>query len=106
MNLRRADYGLLRGLYLILREQRSLRWPMAVTVACCVAGGCTYTALAVLFSRTMEAFEAVDVAHGDFFSLMFLVVALGNLVVYAVVGWLANVLAQVRRAAPTTSCLG
>lgn len=35
------------------------------------------------------------VERGNFFSLMFFVVALGNLVAYAVLGWFCNVIAQV-----------
>ncbi|KAJ6442420.1 lipid A export ATP-binding/permease protein msbA [Purpureocillium lavendulum] len=87
-------YGLFYGLFLILKEQRSLWWPMAVTVLCCAVGGGSYPALAVLFSKTMSAFETIDVSKGNFFSLMFFVVALANFVAYAVAGWLANILAQ------------
>ncbi|POR34332.1 Leptomycin B resistance protein pmd1 [Tolypocladium paradoxum] len=87
-------YGLFHGLYLILKEQKSLHWPMLGIVLCCIAGGGTYPALAVLFSKTMEAFETIDVAKGDFFALMFFVVALANLVAYAIAGWLSNILAQ------------
>lgn len=42
----------------------------------------------------MEAFETIDVDKGNFFALMFFVVALGNLVLYAVAGWLSNIVAQ------------
>ena len=41
------------------------------------------------------AFQDVDVGQGNFYSLMFLIVALGNLVAYAIAGWAANVLSQV-----------
>ncbi|GJN72403.1 hypothetical protein PLICBS_006476 [Purpureocillium lilacinum] len=88
------QYGLLHGLFLILKEQRSLWWPMAVTMLCCLVGGGTYPALAVLFSKTMRAFETIDVSKGNFFSLMFFVVALANFVAYFIAGWLANILAQ------------
>jgi ATP-binding cassette, subfamily B (MDR/TAP), member 1 len=60
----------------------------------------TYPALAILFSKTMAAFETIDVKEGDFFSLMFFLVALGNFVLYAVTGWLANILAQVSNLTP------
>ncbi|KID97448.1 multidrug resistance protein 1, partial [Metarhizium majus ARSEF 297] len=87
-------YGLLHGLILVLKEQRTLWWPTFVILLTCVAGGGTYPALAVLFSKTMEAFETIDVDKGNFFALMFFVVALGNLVLYAVAGWLSNIVAQ------------
>ncbi|KJZ74288.1 hypothetical protein HIM_06294 [Hirsutella minnesotensis 3608] len=89
-----CDYGLFHGLYLVLREQKSLWWPLALTLACCLVGGGTYPALSVLFSYTMEAFEKVDVARNNFFALMFFIVALANLAAYFVIGWTANVLAQ------------
>ena len=57
--------------------------------------GATYPALAVLFSQTMDAFTTVDVPKANFYSLMFFVVALGNLVAYAVSGWIVNIIAQV-----------
>lgn len=43
----------------------------------------------------MEAFETVDVDKGNFFALMFFVIALANLVLYAFAGWYANVIGQV-----------
>lgn len=60
--------------------------------------GATFPAQAVLFSRVVEAFQlpsgrAVD--QGDFYSLVFFVVALCNLAVYASVGWSSNIVAQV-----------
>jgi ATP-binding cassette subfamily B (MDR/TAP) protein 1 len=36
------------------------------------------------------------VREGDFYSLMFFIVALGNLAVYAAIGWASNIVAQVR----------
>lgn len=44
----------------------------------------------------MTAFETKDVSKANFFSLMFFVVALGNLVVYAAAGWVSNEVGQVR----------
>ena len=57
--------------------------------------GATYPALAILFSRTMKAFETIDVSEANFFSLMFFVVALANFVIYAVAGWICNEIGQV-----------
>lgn len=89
------EYGLLHGLALILAEQPSLWWPMAVTLVAAIVGGTTFPALAILFSNTMEAFQTVDVARTNFFALMFFVVAIINFIAYACIGWYANVLAQV-----------
>lgn len=40
------------------------------------------------------------VERGDFYALMFFMVAIGNLVAYGVLGWLTNMYAQVRRKKP------
>ncbi|KAI9163712.1 ABC multidrug transporter MDR5 [Paramyrothecium foliicola] len=88
------DYNLFQGLYYIFKEQRSIWAISALLLVACAAGGVTFPALAVLFARTMEAFVDADVNKGDFFALMFFVVALGNLVAYAFAGWFANVIAQ------------
>ncbi|QUC21288.1 uncharacterized protein UV8b_05531 [Ustilaginoidea virens] len=87
-------YGLVQGLCLIMREQPSLWWPSFSVFLTSVCGGITYPILAILFSKTLEAFETIDVSKANFFALMFLVVALGNLVSYAVCGWLTNSIAQ------------
>lgn len=61
--------------------------------------GGTYPAQAVLFSRTFEVFQLQDAnrirSRGDFWALMFFVVALANLVIYFVVGWVTTVISQV-----------
>ncbi len=52
--------------------------------------GATFPAQAILFSRVLNVFlltgqEAQDEAN--FYSLMFFIVALGNLLAYFVIGW-------------------
>lgn len=54
---------------------------------------------AILMSRIVEVFELKGselAAKGDFFALMFLVLGLGALVVYFIIGWSSNAIAQVR----------
>ncbi|KAG8415746.1 hypothetical protein J3458_009568 [Metarhizium acridum] len=87
-------HALLHGLFLVLKEQRALWWPALVIFLSCMAGGITYPAMAVLVSKSLEAYETTDVTKANFFALMFFVVALGNLVLYAATGWLSNVVAQ------------
>lgn len=106
------SYGLLKGLWLVIREQRPLWFSGFILVIISVLGGrlfvprlegkgaytisgATYPALAILFSRTMKAFETIDVSEANFFSLMFFVVALANFVIYAVAGWVCNEIGQV-----------
>ncbi|KAK3331292.1 P-loop containing nucleoside triphosphate hydrolase protein [Apodospora peruviana] len=89
--------NLVRSLGIIMREQKCLAVPFSVVAICCVAGGATYPALAILLSRVLNTFALTGsamVERGDFWALMFFVVALGNLVAYAALGWFSNVIAQ------------
>jgi ATP-binding cassette, subfamily B (MDR/TAP), member 1 len=91
-------YGLVRCIWIMLSEQQSLfPWLALSCFACLVAGG-TFPGQALLDSRLLHVFllpahEAKSEA--DFFALMFFVLALGNLLAYAVIGWTCNVIGQV-----------
>ncbi|KAB8343082.1 hypothetical protein FH972_022676 [Carpinus fangiana] len=89
--------GMLTIICIILREQRSLWSIFGVVLVFCLAGGATYPAQALLFSELLNVFnlqgsELRDKA--DFFSLMFFIVALANLLIYFCLGWTANVISQ------------
>lgn len=52
---------------------------------------------ALLLGKIMDVFSGPDmVSRGNFVALMFFVLALGSFVVYFVLGWTTNVIAQVR----------
>ncbi|PSN71518.1 multidrug resistance protein 1 [Corynespora cassiicola Philippines] len=91
------NYNLIKCICIVIWEQRDLwPWLLILTIAS-FAGGATYPAQAILFARVTEAFQLSSdraVSQGDFYSLMFFVVALGNLFVYAAVGWASNIVAQ------------
>ena len=113
---RDSDKSLIQGIYILLKERKEL-WPtfLAVFIVCVLGGkvnrcgtliikltaylGVTYPVQAVLFARIMEAFtlptpeQMVD--RGDFYSLMFFIVAIANFIVYAATGWLSNTVCQV-----------
>ena len=91
------DYSLVRCIWIMFREQRNLYWCFALSTIACLIGGGTFPAQAILFARLLTIFqvtgqEAVD--RANFFSLMFFVVAIANLVAYFVIGWLCNVIGQ------------
>ncbi|KAH7371427.1 P-loop containing nucleoside triphosphate hydrolase protein [Pyrenochaeta sp. MPI-SDFR-AT-0127] len=91
------NFNLVKCIWIILREQGDLWKWFTVLLVATLAGGATFPAQAILFARVVEAFQlpaerAVD--QGDFYSLMFFIVALGNLAVYASVGWASNIVAQ------------
>ncbi|KAM3509173.1 hypothetical protein MY11210_006428 [Beauveria gryllotalpidicola] len=87
-------YGLLMGLWIIIREQPGLWWYMFFVALCGIVGGATYPVVAVLFAQTMDAFNTTNVSEANFYALMFFVVALANLVAYGVSGWLINLIGQ------------
>ncbi|KAF1832024.1 P-loop containing nucleoside triphosphate hydrolase protein [Decorospora gaudefroyi] len=91
------NYNLVKCTFLVLKEQGNLWKCFLILGIAALVGGATFPAQAILFSRITEAFqlppeEAVD--QGDFYSLMFFIVALGQLFVYASVGWVSNIVAQ------------
>lgn len=92
------NYNLLKCIFLVLKEQDGLWKFFLVLLVAVLAGGATFPAQAILFSRVVRAFELRPeraISQGDFWSLMFFIVALGNLAVYAAIGWTSNIVAQV-----------
>ena len=92
-------HSLIKCIFLMLMEHPNLYKRFVVSAFCCVIGGATFPAQAILYSRLINVFllpsaEAQDEA--DFFSLMFFVVALANLAAYAVIGWNCNVVSPCR----------
>ncbi|RVD83845.1 uncharacterized protein DFL_005619 [Arthrobotrys flagrans] len=91
------QYNLFKCLFIIIGEQRRLWLPFAIiSMAAGIAGG-TYPALAILFSRILDVFALSGdamIKRGDFYSLMFFVMGLGNLVAYLVLGWMSAIIAQ------------
>lgn len=56
---------------------------------------------ALLLGEIMSVFTSPDlVGRGNFISLMFFVMSLGILVVYFIMGWSTNTIAQVRASSP------
>ncbi|PGH08261.1 hypothetical protein AJ79_06047 [Helicocarpus griseus UAMH5409] len=91
-------YSLLKCLYIFLKEQKGITLDYTFVVVACVMGGLTFPAQAILFSRLMTVFTLQGQAmieRGDFFALMFFMVAIGNLIAYFLLGWFSNRVAQV-----------
>ncbi|OAA65685.1 ABC transporter, transmembrane domain, type 1 [Niveomyces insectorum RCEF 264] len=92
-----TNYNLLRCLYIIIKEQKCLHVPFAVMGLAAFVVGRIYPAFAVLFSRVVGVFALsghVLISRGDFYALMFFVMALGNLIAYGVLGWMSAVISQ------------
>lgn len=87
-------YSLWHSVYIMLAEQKHLYFYFFISGIACFVGGGTYPAQALIFSRLIRVFtlprgEASQQA--DFYSLMFFVVALANLIAYFAIGWFCNV---------------
>ncbi|OAL27658.1 hypothetical protein AYO20_09731 [Fonsecaea nubica] len=91
------NYSLLRCIYIMFCEQKSLYWCLGISAFAALLSGATYPAQAVLFSKLLTIFQLTGKAardRADIFALMFFVVAIGNLVAYFVIGWLTNIIGQ------------
>ena len=71
--------SMIKIVYRLVVEQKRLAFPYILTVVASIVGGGAYPAQAILFSHVLDVFKLEGEARtkrGDFFSLMFLVVAL------------------------------
>lgn len=90
-------YSLIRCLYILLAEQKSLYLCYSFAITACLIGGATFPGQAVLYSRVLTVFTLpLDEGQrqANFYSLMFFVIALGNLSAYGIVGMTCNVIGQ------------
>lgn len=91
------NYSLLRCIALMLYEQRGLKLCFCLSTIGCLIGGGLYPAQAILFSRVINVFQLTGQEarnKADFYSLLFFILALANLVAYFIVGWTCNVSSQ------------
>ncbi|KAF3018323.1 hypothetical protein E8E15_005862 [Penicillium rubens] len=89
--------GLLHTVWRLVKSTPELNWTFAILILSCLAGAASFPGQAILMSRFIEVFQFTGAAmrtKGNFFALMFLVLGLGAFVVYFVVGWTSNVVAQ------------
>ncbi|RMY25666.1 hypothetical protein D0867_00584 [Hortaea werneckii] len=90
-------YSLIRCLLELIREQPRLWFAYSVLFGASLGAGGTWPAQAVLFSRMFGTFqlqgqEAIN--EGNFWALMFFVLAIANLVIYFAMGWVCNIIMQ------------
>ncbi|CAF3431738.1 unnamed protein product [Fusarium graminearum] len=89
------DRSILSSIFLVVKEQKALRLYIITSALCCTIAAATWPGQALLFSRIITAFSA-DTSASDvnFYALMFFVIALGNLVCYGIIGYIANHVSQ------------
>ena len=90
-------YSLLHCLGIMLFEQKSLYFPLFLSVIASFMGAATFPGQAILYSRVLSVFT-LPPEEGqrqvNFYALMFFVVALGNLLAYGTLGVTCNVIGQ------------
>ncbi|KAL4913702.1 P-loop containing nucleoside triphosphate hydrolase protein [Aspergillus aurantiobrunneus] len=87
--------GIVHNIWKFLRATPDIWVWFAVTVTTCIGGAAINPGQAVLLGNIMSVFTSPDiVARGNFISLMFFVMSLGILVIYFVMGWSTNTIAQ------------
>ncbi|CEL08547.1 hypothetical protein ASPCAL11696 [Aspergillus calidoustus] len=91
-----GDQSLLRCIAIMVKERRDLWMEFVIVVIACIVGGGSYPVLAFVFARSLDAFQISDTAEmidqGEFYALMFFVLALVILAVYATLGWVTNII--------------
>lgn len=131
-NTDREDYdkwkriGLLHTIWRLFKSSPELKWAYIVLMLACVASGknhllkciqsplltmiflaASYPGQAILMSRFIDVFQLTGDRmreRGNFFALMFLVIACGSLVAYFALGFASNIVAQVSGHSLTCSC--
>jgi ATP-binding cassette, subfamily B (MDR/TAP), member 1 len=90
-------YSLLKCIWIIFTEHKSLYPYFILQGFGCVLAGLTYPAQAIVYSRSLTIFQLTGQHardRADFYALMFFVIALGNLAAYCTIGWICNVISQ------------
>lgn len=90
------ERSLLSSLSIIIGEQKSLILPICVSLTATCVAAATWPGQAVLFSKLITVFSTDEpsASKANFYSLMFFVIALGNLVAYFTLGNISNYVSQ------------
>ncbi|KAI5863830.1 multidrug resistance protein [Durotheca rogersii] len=89
--------GLLASVWRIVKSTPELRLVYFLMAVACIGAAAGFPGQAILMSQFISVFELPPAAmetRGSFLALMFLVMACGFLVVYFVLGWTSNIVAQ------------
>ncbi|KAH1571385.1 hypothetical protein KXW39_009270 [Aspergillus fumigatus] len=87
--------GIIHNIWNLLRGMPELWIWFAVTMATCIGGAAVNPGQALLLGNILSVFTSPNmVARGNFIALMFFVMSLGILVIYFIMGWSTNTIAQ------------
>ncbi|KAE8416741.1 P-loop containing nucleoside triphosphate hydrolase protein [Aspergillus pseudocaelatus] len=85
----------IHNIWKLLKGTQDIWLWFAVTIATCIGGAAVNPGQALLLGNIMSIFTSSNVVtRGNFISLMFFVMSLGILVIYFVMGWSTNTIAQ------------
>ncbi|KAL4911225.1 hypothetical protein BDW74DRAFT_184667 [Aspergillus multicolor] len=97
----REDYemyekiGIIHSIWKLLRGTPEIWLWFAITTATCIAGAAVNPGQALLLGNILSVFNSPNfISRGNFIALMFFVMSLGILVVYFIMGWATNTIAQ------------
>ncbi|KAH7165052.1 multidrug resistance protein 1, 2, 3 [Fusarium sp. MPI-SDFR-AT-0072] len=98
---RREDFslyestGLLHTIWKMIKSAPELRTCFVTISIACAIGAAVYPGQTLLLAQVMDIFTSSYLTKGgDFVSLMYFVVGLGSLIVFFVMGWISNIIAQ------------
>ncbi|KAH7354528.1 ABC transporter [Plectosphaerella cucumerina] len=90
--------GMFSAMQMIVKATPELKIEYLVLLLVCVLGAAAYPGQTLLIGNIMSVFTTMDgermTDRGNFFSLMFFVLGLSTLIIYFLLGWVSNVIAQ------------
>ncbi|KAH7478470.1 Leptomycin B resistance protein pmd1 [Fusarium oxysporum f. sp. matthiolae] len=99
--IRREDFslykstGLLHTIWNMIKSAPELRTCFVIMSIACAIGAAVYPGQTLLLAQVMDIFTSSNLTKGgDFVSLMYFIVGLGSLIVFFVMGWISNIIAQ------------
>ncbi|KAH7159792.1 ATP-binding cassette multidrug transport protein [Dactylonectria estremocensis] len=87
--------GVIMTIWKLVRATPELNTCYGVVGLACLAGAGLYPGQTILIGKVLDVFGSDDMqSRGNFISLMFFIMACALLVVYGVLGWATNIVAQ------------
>ncbi|KAI4595437.1 hypothetical protein KJ359_006782 [Pestalotiopsis sp. 9143b] len=89
--------GLLMSVFGLMRRTPELRLQYMIILVACMVASAVFPGQALILAKVLDVFQ-LDAdemqRQGNFYALMFLVLSLGCLLCYFVMGWTTNIMAQ------------
>ncbi|RKK94997.1 Leptomycin B resistance protein pmd1 [Fusarium oxysporum] len=87
--------GLLHTIWKMIKSAPELGTCFVIMSIACAIGAAVYPGQTLLLAQVMDIFTSSNLTKGgDFVSLMYFIVGLGSLIVFFVIGWISNIIAQ------------